>query len=112
MGSYKMCLCFTRKFHSTEGELPPDVKEVFATYAEGGAQMNPEQLRRFLVEIQGEAGATVADAEGLADQVRKHRPRHHIGRPSRLLTLEDFHFLLFSDELNSPIHSQVTDLAS
>ncbi|CAA6656883.1 unnamed protein product [Spirodela intermedia] len=107
MGSYKMCLCFTRKFHAAECELPPDVKDVFATYAEGGTQMNPEQLRRFLVEVQKDAGATVADAEGIADQVRHRRPRHHIGKPSRLLSLEDFHFFLFSEELNSPIRPQV-----
>ncbi|XP_008805482.1 phosphoinositide phospholipase C 6-like [Phoenix dactylifera] len=106
MGSYKCCLCFTRKFRWSEAAPPPDVVAAFAAYAEGGAHMGPEQLRRFLAEAQGESGATLADAERIIYQVRQLRHRHHLlGRP--LLALDDFHHFLFSDELNPPIQSQV-----
>lgn len=106
MGSYKCCLCFTRKFRWTEPAPPPDVAAAFEAYAEGGAHMGPEQLRRFLAEAQGETGASLADAERIIDQVRQLRHRHHLlGR--RLLALDDFHHFLFSCELNPPFRSQV-----
>ncbi|XP_078446454.1 phosphoinositide phospholipase C 4-like [Wolffia australiana] len=107
MGSYKMCLCFSRKFRAVEGEVPPDVKEAFATYADGGTGISPEQLRRFLVEVQGEAGATVEEAERIVDQVRHHGRRHHIGKASKSLSLEDFQFFLLCSELNAPTKPQV-----
>ncbi|XP_010922549.1 phosphoinositide phospholipase C 6 isoform X1 [Elaeis guineensis] len=106
MGSYKYCLCFTRKFRWSEAAPPPDVVAAFAAYANGGDHMGPEQLRRFLAKAQGESGATLADAERIIGQVRQLRHRHHLlGRP--LLALDDFHHFLFSDELNPPIQSQV-----
>lgn len=107
MGStYRVCVCFTRRFRVTEAEPPPDVKEVFKTYSEGGAQMTAEHLRRFLVEVQGEAGATIADAERLLEQIL--RKRHHIAKfTRRTLSLDDFHQFLFSIDLNPPIASQV-----
>uniref|UniRef100_A0A1D1ZEK1 Phosphoinositide phospholipase C n=1 Tax=Anthurium amnicola TaxID=1678845 RepID=A0A1D1ZEK1_9ARAE len=108
MGSYKMCLCFTRKFRWKEAEPPPDVKQAFARYAEGASQMNAEQLRRFLAEVQGDTRATVTDAERLIEQVRHMRHRHSLAKLSRpLLALDDFHYLLFSVELNAPIRSEV-----
>ncbi|KAG1338006.1 phosphoinositide phospholipase C 6 [Cocos nucifera] len=106
MGSYKYCLCFTRKFRWSEAAPPRDVAVAFAAYADGGTHMGSEQLRRFLAEAQGESGATIADAERILDQVRQLRHRHHLlGRS--LLALDDFHHFLFSDELNPPIQCQV-----
>ena len=108
MGSNsRICVCFTRRFRITEPEPPPDVKEAFRNYSEGGAaHMTAENLRRFLAEVQGEAGATVADAERIVEQIL-HR-RHHIAKFTRhTLTLDDFHNYLYSVDLNSAIGSQV-----
>ncbi|MQL79618.1 hypothetical protein Taro_012060 [Colocasia esculenta] len=108
MGSYRMCLCFTRKFRWSETEPPRDVKETFQAYVEGASHMNAEQLLRFLADEQGETGASLADAERLIEQLRLLRHRHHLSKLSRpLLAVEDFHQLLFSDELNPPIRSEV-----
>lgn len=110
MGSYRMCMCFTRKFRITEAEPPIDVKEAFAKYAGGGTHMTAEQLLRFLVEVQGEGegggGACVADADKLLEQVLKSR--HHIAKfTRRTLTLDDFHHYLFNPDLNHPINDKV-----
>lgn len=108
MGSYRCCIFFTRKFRWSEAEPPEDVKAAFAAYAEGGAHMTAEQLRRFMVEEQGEAGATAAYAERVMEQVRQLRRPSHLARLSKLaFALDDFHHYLFSEELNPPIQSQV-----
>ncbi|KAL9679182.1 hypothetical protein QQ045_017038 [Rhodiola kirilowii] len=108
MGSYRMCVCFTRKFKVTEAEPPSEVKEAFRKYTagNGGGQMTAEQLREFIVEVQGEVGATVADAELIVEQVL-HR-RHHLAKFKKRnsLTLDDFYHYLFSADLNAPIGSQ------
>ncbi|PKU60001.1 phosphoinositide phospholipase C 2 [Dendrobium catenatum] len=107
MGSYKYCLCFTRKFRWSEAEPPADVKAAFAELAEGELQIGPEQLRRFLVERQGESATTTADAERIIEQIRQHRHRL-LGKVARpVLSLEEFHQYLFSEEFNPPIQSQV-----
>ncbi|KAL3750529.1 hypothetical protein ACJRO7_011518 [Eucalyptus globulus] len=106
MGSYRLCLCYTRKFKVKEAEPPEDVRQAFKKYADGGATMSAEQFRRFLVESQGEAVASVADAQRVVDQVI-HK-RHHIAKFSRhALTLDDFHHFLFSADLNPPVGSEV-----
>ncbi|KAF8402650.1 hypothetical protein HHK36_010739 [Tetracentron sinense] len=106
MGNYKMCMFFTRKFRIREAEPPLDVKEAFATFSEGGAQMTAEQLRQFLVEFQGDLDATISDAERIIEQILQRR--HHIAKFTRnTLTLDDFHHFLFSEDLNAPIRSQV-----
>lgn len=99
-----MCLCFTRKFRWSEAEPPEDVRAAFRSYAAGGTHMTADQLRKFLVEQQGEPDAV---AERLLEHVRISRqgPRSKLSRG--LLTLEDFHHLLFSDELNPPISNEV-----
>ncbi|KAL3530887.1 hypothetical protein ACH5RR_010209 [Cinchona calisaya] len=104
--SYRICVCFTRKFKVAELGPPSDVKEAFKKYAEGGTYMNAEQLRRFLVEVQGEDEATLADAESIVQQILVKR--HHIAKFTRqALTLDDFFQFLFSVDLNPPIHSKV-----
>ncbi|GMI81718.1 phosphatidylinositol-specific phospholipase C4 [Hibiscus trionum] len=106
MGTYRMCGCFTRKFKFIEAPTPPDVKAAFDKYAEGGNQMTAEQLRRFLVEVQGQSGATVSDAEEIALQVLQKR--HHMAKFRRhALTLDEFFQYLFSADLNPPIDTKV-----
>ncbi|PRQ34506.1 putative phosphoinositide phospholipase C [Rosa chinensis] len=108
MGSYRMCVCFTRKFRITEAEPPSDVTEYFTKYAEGGTHMTAEQLRNFLADVQGYGGASTSDAERIVEQVLQKR-HHHIAKliTRRTLTLEDFHHYLFSADLNPPIENQV-----
>ncbi|XP_039052616.1 phosphoinositide phospholipase C 5-like isoform X2 [Hibiscus syriacus] len=106
MGTYRMCGCFTRKFKVIEEAPPPDVKAAFDKYAEGGDQMTAKQLRKFLVEVQGQNCATVADAEEIALQVLQKR--HHMARFRRhALTNDDFYQYLFSADLNPPIDTKV-----
>lgn len=101
-----MCVCFTRKFKVTEAGPPPDVNEAFFKHTDGGTHMSAEQLRRFLVEVQGDGGVSIADAEKIVDQVLQKR--HHIAKfTRRTLTLDDFHHYLFSADLNPPIGDQV-----
>ncbi|KAI4383889.1 hypothetical protein MLD38_009680 [Melastoma candidum] len=108
MGSYRMCLCFTRKFKVTEAEPPSFVKDSFSLYSQGGSSMSPSQLRLFLQEVQGWQGSD-SDAHSILDQFLRHR-HHHFPRFSRAnptLTLDDFHHLLFSPDFNPPIESKV-----
>ncbi|URE05944.1 phospholipase C [Musa troglodytarum] len=106
MGSYKYCMCFTRKFLWSAAQPPADVREAFAAYAGGAAQMGADQLQRFLAEAQGEAAATLADAERIVELLRR---RHHLpsvlARPG--ITLDDFFHFLFTGDLNPPVRSQV-----
>ncbi|KAI4373396.1 hypothetical protein MLD38_011524 [Melastoma candidum] len=103
MGSYRMCLCFTRKFKVTEAEPPSDVKDAFARYAEGSPSMSAGQLGRFLEEVQGWPGA---DTPRIIEQVLQKR--HHIAKYTRsTLSLDDFHHFLFSADMNPPIGSEV-----
>ncbi|WOK95513.1 hypothetical protein Cni_G04220 [Canna indica] len=108
MGSYKYCICFTRKFASSAVAPPADVRDAFAEYAAGASHMSADQLRRFLAEAHGQTNATLADAERIVELVRRRRHHLHsmLARPG--ITLDDFffHFLL-SDDLNPPIGSQV-----
>lgn len=106
MGSYRLCVCFTRRFRINEAQPPRDVKEAFAKYSEAGSHMSAEQLFRFLIEYQKDGGVTIPDAERIVEQVLQRR--HHITKFTRhTLTLDDFHHYLFSVELNPPIKSQV-----
>lgn len=107
MGSYRVCMCFTRKFRVAEAEPPADVKEAFKKYADGGTHITAEQLRRFLIEVQGEAeDAAAAAAETIVQQILQKR--HHIAKFTRhALTLDDFHHYLFSTDLNPPMNNKV-----
>uniref|UniRef100_A0A164VS48 USP domain-containing protein n=1 Tax=Daucus carota subsp. sativus TaxID=79200 RepID=A0A164VS48_DAUCS len=63
-------------------------------------------LRRFLVEEQGEQGATLSECESIVQQVLDRR--HHIARFTRhSLSLDDFHHFLSSTDLNPPMLSKV-----
>lgn len=53
-------------------EAPADIKKLFDEYSDNGV-MNTDELRRFLVEIQGEQNATVEDAQGIMDGLKHLR---------------------------------------
>ncbi|KAL2227419.1 phosphoinositide phospholipase C 6 [Sesamum indicum] len=107
MGSYnyyKMFGCFNRKFKVSESQPPPDVREAFWRYTDGGSSMTAEQLLKFLVEYQKEESSTAEDAEAIMQHVFHHR--HHTDK-RHTFTLEDFFYFLFQDELNGPIDPRV-----
>ncbi|XP_021715536.1 phosphoinositide phospholipase C 4-like [Chenopodium quinoa] len=105
MGSYRVCLCFTRRFGLIDLEPPSEVRDLFKKYTNGGAYMAPDQLRRFLVEVQGGHETTIADAEKIVEEVLNQR--HHIAKFTRKsLTFDDFFYYLFSVDLNPPFKSQ------
>ncbi|KAG5409036.1 hypothetical protein IGI04_005355 [Brassica rapa subsp. trilocularis] len=109
MGSYRMCLVFTRKFRVTEPDPVDDVRHVFQKYAEGEAHMSPEQLQKLMADETGTGGgggSSLEEAERIVDEVL--RRKHHIAKFTRRnLTIEDFNYLLFSTELNPPIVDKV-----
>lgn len=108
MASYRVCCCYTRKFGIGDVETPADVKEMFDEYAEGGTYMTAEQLRRFLVEVQGETEPAVSAAAAVSIVEEVLRQRHHIAKYTRnSLSLDDFFYYLFSLDLNPPFHPQV-----
>ncbi|XP_026390055.1 phosphoinositide phospholipase C 6-like isoform X2 [Papaver somniferum] len=106
MGSYKMFMCFSRKFKVHETQTPPEMKVVFGKYTQSGSLMTANQLHEFLVQFQGEKDATIPDAERIIEQIM-HR-RHHISRYTRhALTFDDFLQFLFSEDLNPSLKSRV-----
>ncbi|KAH1066949.1 hypothetical protein J1N35_031936 [Gossypium stocksii] len=107
MGDYSMCICFPKKFGVTEAGPPVDVKEVFMKYAIGGGSgMTVEQLRRFLVEVQGDVEASMEDAERIVEEVFKRR-HNNVKLPELALSLEDFQFYLFCVDLSPPLLNKV-----
>ncbi|XP_002525652.3 phosphoinositide phospholipase C 4 [Ricinus communis] len=101
-----MKMFFSGKFRIMEIGPPSDVKESFMKYSEGRSHMTAEQLQRFLVEVQGDNAASISEAELILDQVLQKR--HHMTKCVRnSLTLDDFHYFLFSTDLNPPISDQV-----
>ncbi|CAA3014199.1 phosphoinositide phospholipase C 6-like [Olea europaea subsp. europaea] len=116
MGSYnyyKMFGCFNRKFKISEKEPPQDVKEAFLRYSDMGPNepyMTSDQLLKFLIEYQKEEDSTFSDAERITEHIFQ-RCHHTAWRPG--LTLDDFFYFLFQEDLNGPIKSQVHhDMAS
>ncbi|KMT18205.1 hypothetical protein BVRB_2g023760 [Beta vulgaris subsp. vulgaris] len=100
-----MFMCFNRKFKINDTQPPFDVVEAFTIYAEKGTHMNQTQLHRFMVEFQGEDMSENDTVRVLDDILRRRR---HLSKFTRhQLTLDDFFFFLFSDDLNSPLNTQV-----
>lgn len=114
MGSYnyyKMFGCFKRKFKIKDNGPPPDVSEAFSVYTENGSHMSADQLLRFLVDFQGEVGATLSMTDDIMHQVLQRR--HHLTKYTRNhLTLDDFYYFLFQDDLNPPTNLQVLNFFS
>ncbi|KAH9614320.1 hypothetical protein KSS87_014393 [Heliosperma pusillum] len=106
--SYRMFMCFNRKFKITEAQPPSDVVEAFSVCTDKGNYMNATQLRRFLIDFQGEDPALITDiaAVRLLDLILQRR-RHLSKFTKQALTLDDFFFFLFCHHLNSPILNQV-----
>ncbi|KMZ67601.1 Phosphoinositide phospholipase C [Zostera marina] len=115
MGSkekYKLCLCFTRKFRIKDADPSPDVKAVFAKFADNGTTMTAHNLCQFLTDHQGIADKEEAlkVAEEVVERCRNSRTRIHqmAKKQQHWLSLEDFHHYLFNTDLNPPIvRSQV-----
>ncbi|XP_057523195.1 phosphoinositide phospholipase C 6 [Amaranthus tricolor] len=103
--NYKMFMCFNRKFKINDTRPPFDVVEAFTIYSEKNAHMNQSQLRRFMIEFQGE-DLTEDESNCLLNEILRRR-RHLTKFTKHQLSLEDFFFFLFSDDLNSPLNTQV-----
>ncbi|XP_065878615.1 phosphoinositide phospholipase C 2-like isoform X1 [Euphorbia lathyris] len=62
--TFKVCFCFRRIFKLRALEPPAIVKQLFNEYSQNGT-MNQDDLRRFLIDIQGEDEATLEDAQNI-----------------------------------------------
>ncbi|GMJ14468.1 hypothetical protein like AT2G40116 [Hibiscus trionum] len=104
--NYRMFSFFNRKFKINEVKPPPDVNKAFSLFTDDSTLMDADLLRRFLVVHQNDVNARIEEAQHIIEQVvcRRH-PVMGISRNS--LTLEDFFYFLFSDDLNGPIRTQV-----
>lgn len=107
---YKVFKCFSRKFKIGGVEPPPYVKLIFAKYSGGGTHIDTAHLLRFMAEVQGEEGSTLADAERIVEEIA--RRRHIMGElsddPPRTLTLDEFFQYLLADDLNQAIKTEVS----
>ncbi|KAK4480704.1 hypothetical protein RD792_013786 [Penstemon davidsonii] len=98
--TYRVCFCFRRRFRLAAAEAPSDIKSIFNEYAENGV-MGLDQLRKFLVEVQGEENATVEDAQAIMDGLNEFKHLNIFHR--RGLNLEAFFKYLFGD-VNPPLN--------
>ncbi|KAK1271573.1 Phosphoinositide phospholipase C 2 [Acorus gramineus] len=105
MSKFRVCFCFWLRFRQTKAEAPEEVRELFKMYSENGA-MGAEQLKRFLVEVQGEEeGATTREkAQSIIDSVLGDikYPNRLTKDGVRCLGLDSFFRFLFG-EANPPI---------
>ncbi|KAG8390112.1 hypothetical protein BUALT_Bualt01G0049700 [Buddleja alternifolia] len=97
--SYSVCFCFRRRFRMAASEAPADIKALFEEYSENSV-VSVDQLRRFLVEVQGEKNATLEDAQAIMDSL--HELKHLNIFHRRGLNLEAFFKYLFGD-VNPPL---------
>lgn len=97
--TYRVCLCFRRRFQLTEAEAPEDIKELFYRYSENGT-MNVDHLHKFLIEVQGEDQATKEDAEAIMESLKEFKHLNIFQR--KALNLEAFSKYLFGD-INPPL---------
>ncbi|KAK1271579.1 Phosphoinositide phospholipase C 2 [Acorus gramineus] len=105
MSKFRVCFCFWMRFRQTKAETPEEVRELFEMYSENGA-MGAEQLKRFLVEVQGEEeGATTREeAQSIMDSVLgdTRYPNRLTKDGVRCFGLDSFFRYLFG-EANPPI---------
>ncbi|KAK8675121.1 hypothetical protein V6N13_033191 [Hibiscus sabdariffa] len=104
--NYRMFSFFNRKFKINEVKPPPDVNKAFSLFTDDSAHIDADQLRRFLVVHQKDVNTRVEDAEHIIEQVVSRR-HPVIGTARNSLTLDDFFYFLFCDDLNGPIRTQV-----
>ncbi|XP_047317348.1 phosphoinositide phospholipase C 2-like [Impatiens glandulifera] len=98
---FKVCFCCKFVFRLNIAEPPQDVKMLFETYKGPEEEvMGADQLQRFLVEVQGEEGATREDAQAIINSVRHlNIIFHHKGG----MRLESFFRYLLGD-YNPPLN--------
>ncbi|VAH01635.1 unnamed protein product [Triticum turgidum subsp. durum] len=97
MTTYRVC-CFLRRFRPASNEPSEAIGDVFEAYAgaDGGSgALGEEALRRFLREVQGEAGDD--DVEAAAREVLAFAAEHRLLKKGGGLTVEGFHRWLCSD---------------
>ncbi|KAK1415502.1 hypothetical protein QVD17_31284 [Tagetes erecta] len=99
---YKMFGYFNRKFKISELAPPPDVIDVFKSYA-GESEMSPENFLRFLIEFQGEEGVTIENVERVMERV-VNPSRPNLTRS--VFSVDDFFHYLLLDDINGPIKTQ------
>ncbi|KAJ6810556.1 phosphoinositide phospholipase C 2-like [Iris pallida] len=87
------------KFRPVSSDAPEAIKEVFSKYNENGV-MGPEQLQRFLAEVQGEAGVTREAAQAIIDSQREFKHLNVFQKKG--LNLNGFFRYLFGDD-NPPL---------
>ncbi|KAM3406806.1 hypothetical protein ACQJBY_000712 [Aegilops geniculata] len=103
MTTYRVC-CFLRRFRPASNEPSEAIGDVFEAYAGadgGGSALGEEALRRFLREVQGEAGDD--DVEPAAREVLAFAAEHRLLKKGGGLTVEGFHRWLCSDA-NAALH--------
>lgn len=67
--SFKVFLCWKRRFKLRMSEPPREIKNLFDTISHNGT-MTVDDLRRFLVRFQGEKDATIEDAQAIFDSLK------------------------------------------
>ncbi|CAI9762232.1 unnamed protein product [Fraxinus pennsylvanica] len=101
--TYKVCFCFRRRFRMAAAEAPADIKALFELYSDNGV-MGVDQLQRFLVEVQKEENATVADAQDIMNSLHESRHLNIFHRQG--LNMEGFFKYLFG-EVNPPLNPKL-----
>ncbi|XP_042481966.1 phosphoinositide phospholipase C 2-like isoform X2 [Macadamia integrifolia] len=97
--TYRICLCFRRRYWLKLAEAPPEIKSLFESYSENGV-MSVDHLHRFLIEVQGEDKATKEEAQAIIDTMKESMHLNIFHRKG--LNLEAFFRYLFGD-LNPPL---------
>ncbi|MED6150323.1 hypothetical protein PIB30_071240 [Stylosanthes scabra] len=122
--NYKTIKYFHRKFVQEEQTPPDDVKEAFATFAEGGDTMSAAQLREFVDKVQCQPGYTVEECQRIMetflrsrsdeseDENNKNKKRggddaNGNGNGGCCFSLEEFFQFLYFDEFNAPLSPEV-----
>ncbi|PIN17175.1 Phosphoinositide-specific phospholipase C [Handroanthus impetiginosus] len=99
--TYRVCLCFRRRFRLKEAEVPEDVQAVFEKYSENGV-MNLDHFYEFLKKEQGEDKLTRAEAESLMESFLKEHYKHLKFFQRRSLYIKEFFEYLLSG-INAPL---------
>ncbi|RWW49212.1 hypothetical protein BHE74_00044659, partial [Ensete ventricosum] len=89
MTTYKVCFFFRRQYRAASSEVPKAIQAVFGQYSEGGV-MREQELRRFMKEVQGEAGAVVNNAVKESKYLKALQKKG--------LSVDEFYRYLFSDD--------------
>ncbi|XP_020205631.1 phosphoinositide phospholipase C 6 [Cajanus cajan] len=106
---YRMFKYFNRKFAVSDQSPPPDVKELFSSFADGAPAMSADQLLRFLHDHQLEPHYTAEDSARILQNVLQSRQQNDDAEcdPPDGLTLDEFFRFLFLVDYNDPLKSQV-----